>query len=425
MQEHVRKIMVAVVVIAIGTGIILGVSFLQRKPLPAPAPGESPATPQISGGDQDMTPKKTVETAFVDVTIQDGETLQFKAPIPLEVERNPDSDQITEIRVNPEAIKSIVDKIPEPESAAAAAGAEVKADRRGRVTRIVRGLPSQMIDRQAIQESIQAAIRADPNGRSISLPMVRKPAPGDAAFENKLRELGFVVLLGEGETIHDDDHRSDEGRNENLRLAAEKIDGLILQPGEEFSYNRVVGERSRKRGFKPAGVISNGRVVPGLGGGVCQVSTALFNAILLANLKITERHNHSIYDGIPYARRGRDAAVAWGYKDFRFVNSLPFPIAIGCVSGAGYVKAVVYGSQKPFDRVEIATRNEKSIPFSIQQKSSGKKASGKGEPKIVRKGVTGYTIEAFRLVTRGASTTEERLHKDHYLMYPQIVESSN
>ncbi len=118
-------------------------------------------------------------------------------------------------------------------------------------------------------------------------------------------------------------------RSTNVRLAAKSIDGTVIKPGKTFSFNKVVGERTAEAGYKQAIVFEGGQPVPGLGGGVCQVSSTLFNAALLSNMKISERHYHSAT--VSYVPLGRDATVAYGSKDFKFTNNLDTPIKIDTV----------------------------------------------------------------------------------------------
>ncbi|HPW58105.1 MAG TPA: VanW family protein, partial [Candidatus Rifleibacterium sp.] len=186
----------------------------------------------------------------------------------------------------------------------------------------------------------------------------------------------------------------------------------------------VVGPRTEKYGFKKAGVISQGRVIPGLGGGICQVSTTLYRAALLSGMKIDERHNHSIYDGIEYADRGLDAAVAWGFKDFRFTNTLDIPVLIVSRAGKGRVEVEIYAERKPFDTVVLVTRNEVKHPYEVQKKNNS--SLKKGEVKIVHPGVHGYSVEAYRTIIKdGKPSKEERLSKDRYLTFNRIEEINN
>ncbi|NLY42504.1 MAG: VanW family protein [Clostridiaceae bacterium] len=115
-----------------------------------------------------------------------------------------------------------------------------------------------------------------------------------------------------------------ESRLNNINIASQKITGHIVQPGEVFSFNEVVGERTSERGFQKATAIIREEKVYEEGGGVCQVSSTLYNAALKAGMEIIERHSHS--RDVHYIPQGQDAAVSYGYKDFKFRNTKDFPI---------------------------------------------------------------------------------------------------
>lgn len=119
---------------------------------------------------------------------------------------------------------------------------------------------------------------------------------------------------------------SNDNRISNIRLACQSINCLKLEPGEEFSFNGIVGQRTKAAGYKKAGVYISGEVGEEIGGGICQVSTTLFNAAVKADLEITERHNHSL--PVSYVDNGKDATVNWDSQDFKFVNSTDEPIYI-------------------------------------------------------------------------------------------------
>ena len=282
------------------------------------------------------------------------------------------------------------------------------------------------VDKEKTLTELENAIRGT-NGdpyREIIVKVVTKANPVEKKMKadatKNMTDKGFNTLLAKFRTNHPG-HADDAGRNVNLSIAAKKINGLVLKPKEKFSFNKVVGERSAKNGFKPAGCISAGRVIPGLGGGICQVSTTLYRAVLLSGAKIDERHNHSIYDGIEYAQRGLDAAVAWGYKDFKFTNALDIPLLFKSKSGEGWVEVEVWAERKPFESIELATRNEVKLPFKTEKRVNKKLKDG--EVKIVHPGVDGYTIEAFRtIIPIGGVGKEVRLSKDRYLTYNRIEE---
>lgn len=154
---------------------------------------------------------------------------------------------------------------------------------------------------------------------------------------NMIGKEAFPDLLGEFSTHY----VSNANRTTNLRLAANKINGTVLLPGETFSYNKVVGARTIAAGYKNAAIYQNGEVVDGLGGGICQISTTLFNAALFANLEIVELHNHQFVPS--YVGAGRDATVVYGAKDFKFKNSRKNAIKIECSVSGGIARFRIFG----------------------------------------------------------------------------------
>ncbi len=157
----------------------------------------------------------------------------------------------------------------------------------------------------------------------------------------------------------------DKDRTTNLKLAAEKINGTVLMPGETFSYNTVVGERTIAAGYKEAPIYQNGEVVDGLGGGICQISTTLYNAVLYANLEIVERRNHQFVPS--YANAGRDATVVYGSIDFKFKNTRNYPVKILCTVSGGVAKCEIYGlKENPDYDVEITSQVTEKTSTSIK-----------------------------------------------------------
>lgn len=130
-------------------------------------------------------------------------------------------------------------------------------------------------------------------------------------------------------------------RTTNLRLAANKINGTVLMPGETFSYNTIVGERTIAAGYRNAAIYENGQVVDGLGGGICQVSTTLYNSVLKTDLEVVERTNHMFL--ATYAPGGLDATVAYGSLDFKFKNNRNYPIKIIAGVENGYCTVQILG----------------------------------------------------------------------------------
>ena len=121
----------------------------------------------------------------------------------------------------------------------------------------------------------------------------------------------------------------EKNRTINLKLAAAAINGQVIQPGKTFSFNKTVGPRTRERGYLEATIFVGGKKEQGLGGGICQVSSTLYNAVLKSKLKVVERHTHSL--PVTYVPTGKDATVSYGYLDFRFQNNQKYPIKIQAV----------------------------------------------------------------------------------------------
>ena len=119
---------------------------------------------------------------------------------------------------------------------------------------------------------------------------------------------------------------SNKNRTTNLILASNKINGTVLMPGEVFSYNKVVGKRTIAAGYKEAPIYVSGRVEDGLGGGICQITSTLYNAVVFANLEIVERSNHQFVPS--YVGASRDATVVYGALDFKFKNNTDYTIII-------------------------------------------------------------------------------------------------
>jgi len=147
---------------------------------------------------------------------------------------------------------------------------------------------------------------------------------------------------------------SNTNRTTNLKLAANKINGTVIMPGETFSYNKVVGARTIAAGYKEAPIYLSGKVVDGLGGGICQITSTLYNAAVYANLEITQRTNHQFIPS--YVTASRDATVVYGSIDFQFKNNRNYPIKLVCSVSGGVANFKIYGLKQEDDcQVEISS----------------------------------------------------------------------
>lgn len=178
---------------------------------------------------------------------------------------------------------------------------------------------------------------------------------------NMIGNEAFPDLLSEFSTRYS---ASNKNRTTNLILASNKINGTVIMPGETFSYNKIVGERTIAAGYKEAPIYVEGRVEDGLGGGICQITSTLYNAVLFANLEIVERSNHQFVPS--YVKASRDATVVYGAIDFKFKNNRNYPIKINCSVSNGIANFKIFGLKTNDDyEVEISSRITKTTSNSI------------------------------------------------------------
>ncbi|AGL02079.1 VanW family protein [Desulfoscipio gibsoniae] len=207
------------------------------------------------------------------------------------------------------------------------------------------------------------------------------------------------------------------GRTYNIKVAAAALDGVLLAPGEDFSFNRVVGPRSSEAGYKNANVIVNNELVQGLGGGVCQVSSTLYNAVLLADLKIAERNNHTL--PVAYVPMGQDATVVYGAIDFRFVNNQENYIYISSLVEGNTLIIKIYGNVETAPRVEVASWVTETIKQQIIYEKDPNLATG--EQVVKQKGNNGFKVNTVRYVWKNGEKVTEQLPVSYYHPVNRIV----
>jgi len=208
-------------------------------------------------------------------------------------------------------------------------------------------------------------------------------------------------------------------RTTNVNLATQKINNVILLPGETFSYNKVVGKRTVENGFKEASVYTSSGVVNGLGGGICQVSSTLYNAVLEANLEIVERKNHSY--AVSYVPLGQDATVSYGSIDFRFKNNRKYPIKVIAYTNNGNLTVLIKGLEEEIEYdVSITTKRLKTIPYSTKYIEDSSMLVG--TQKETQYGDNGYKYETYKtLILNGAVISTEKISTDNYIPLTRIV----
>lgn len=236
----------------------------------------------------------------------------------------------------------------------------------------------------------------------------------------KVKDLGdklFKQTLAKYTTIYD---AGVYNRAHNVALAAKTINGTILLPGETFSYNGKLGNTNAAKGYKEATAYVGGKVVPSYGGGICQVSSTLYNAVLYANLEIVERYNHSY--AVSYVPAGRDATVAYGGKDFKFKNTRSYPIKIVASAKNGVVSISIAGikEEKEYEVVLISSvLSTKPNSTTYENNSS----LPEGKEKVIQKGYTGKTSIAYKILKyNGKTISKTVLSKDTYKPMNRIVQ---
>jgi vancomycin resistance protein YoaR len=205
----------------------------------------------------------------------------------------------------------------------------------------------------------------------------------------------------------------------NLRLAVRRLDGRVIPPGGEFSFNKAVGSWSADQGYVKAPVSYNGELILSWGGGVCQASTTLYNAALLAGLEITERHRHQF--PARYAPPGQDAAVAQYNIDLRFANPYPWPVKIEARADGDQVVCRILGQGRTEKTVTIEREVRKVIaPTEVVRTGSG---PGKGRWHVVNHGAPGLRVAVYRRVTEAGRSTRTLISEDTYPPLNRLIES--
>lgn len=260
------------------------------------------------------------------------------------------------------------------------------------------------------ERAFEAALLAYERGESGKIPIIEGPkkvADDDLASISDIVS-SFTTRFSEGKV----------SRSHNIRNAAGRIDGVVLAPGEAFSFNKVVGRRTIEAGFMTAGVYKNGKHDVDIGGGICQVSTTLYNAAIFANLKIERRSNHSM--PVPYVPLGRDATVDYGSADLVLRNDFDTPIAISSTVAKGSITFRILGKADPSLSVKVISGAAKS--WEVGQKSMPDPNLPAGKTKIIEKGSRGHSISTYRVVYKdGVEVKREPLGMSFYRGAKRII----
>lgn len=234
---------------------------------------------------------------------------------------------------------------------------------------------------------------------------------------NKIGTKAFPNLLGRFSTRYD---ASVRGRTNNLQLAARKIDGVVVMPGEVFSYNKTVGKRTVEAGFQEGLGYTAGKAVPMIGGGICQTSSTLYDAAVYANLEIVERYNHMF--NTVYAGAGRDATVSWGSADFKFRNTRAYPIMIRANAQNGVITVDIWGIKESVEYdIEIYVTVLYYTSWTTVYETNNSLAPG--QEIVSQNGMNGCKSIAYKIYKQnGVEVKRETLSVDVYNPMNKIIE---
>ena len=268
------------------------------------------------------------------------------------------------------------------------------------------------LDAEGLKRDIIQALKA--GGGSVT-PVVETVEP-QVTRDNVNAEYGMISMAVTNASS------SSSNRLSNIKNAVSMINGYHLGPGETFSFNEVVGERTTARGFKRAPAYSGGEVTEEVGGGICQVSTTLFNAAVKADMDIVERHNHSLT--VSYVDKGKDAAVNWKSQDLKFTNNTPGDVYICCfVSDDKRVRFAFFGRLIPNgETITVEAKTTDTVKYDTEYIQSAFLAPG--ETQVIDQGKNGYKAEAYKVRwdAAGNQISKELLCKSVYKSRNEVIQ---
>jgi vancomycin resistance protein YoaR len=271
----------------------------------------------------------------------------------------------------------------------------------GRRIHVVSAVAGSRVDPGKAAAAVLAAGGETGTARRAPLPTV---ATQPALTTRAAKDLGVRELVSTFTTTF---NAGDVPRVHNIGLIAAAVHGSLVRPGEVFSMNGATGERTAAKGYRTAHVIRNGELVDGLGGGVCQAGTTMFNAVFFAGLPVPERRNHSLH--ISHYPMGRDATLNWPGTDLKFRNDSPYGIYITGHATASTLTFTLWSTSRGY-KVAFSTsaaRNFRAPPTRYEDDPT----LPKGEEVVEESGASGFDVTVARTVTRGG----EVVRRDHFV----------
>ncbi|MCX7712027.1 MAG: VanW family protein [Clostridia bacterium] len=294
---------------------------------------------------------------------------------------------------------------------------DAKFEVKDKAVSVVPHIVGMNIDKNSLETIVQDLEKAENSQKVLPVEFITPKITTEMAQANLFKDT-----LGSMSTQFYTGNQNDANRGVNIRIAVDKINGTVLLPGQVFSFNSTVGPRSEAGGYKSAFTYVGGKIVPGIGGGICQVSTTLYNALLFSDMNVTERTNHMFTVGyVPY---GRDAAVSYPDVDLKFKNSTNWPVKIeGWVTKGNQIGFSVKGTNEtPGRTITINPQTVKVIDPPTTTKYVDDPTLPEGTEKLDHDAMKGCIIDTYKIVKQdGKVVKEEKLHRSVYKAFEKTV----
>ena len=343
------------------------------------------------------------------VTVSDGDKAATLAPAALAgtVRATPANGQLA-VSLDAKAVEALLRK-QAPFAFTMAVDARFAVS--GRKVRVVPGVPGRSVDLAKAGPALIAAGTAEGGTRQARLPVVARQ-PGFTTAEAKA--LGIRERVS---TYTTQFSAADRPRVHNISLIGAAVNNKIVKPGEVFSMNAATGERTAAKGYRTAHVIMNGEIVDGLGGGVCQAGTTVFNAVFFGGYEVVQRQNHSLH--ISRYPLGRDATLNWPNKDLKFKNDTPHAVLIRATVTTASMTVSLY-STSVGNKVSFTTSgqsNWRSPPTRYEDDPT----LAKGEESVEAGGSSGFDVTVHRTVTRNGKVVHSDNFLSQYIPWTRVV----
>lgn len=275
---------------------------------------------------------------------------------------------------------------------------------------VVKDEPGLTVDEEKLKEEIVKVLWEPQKQKIVHIPVKELRAE---KTRDDLLSMNIKVKMAEYSTKF---NKAQRERAENIRLAAEKLNGHIIAPNEIFSFNDTVGERTGEKGYKEAPIFFKNETVPGVGGGVCQLSSTIYNLALLTDLEIVERANHSL--PVNYVPLGRDATVNYNHIDLKFRNTTGSYLLIFTEVQDGTLTVKFFGDKKFEKNIKVYSETVKTIPPPITIKKASNMEKGK---MAIKQGTPGYQVRVWKVYDAGGKQEKKLVSVDTYYPTPTIL----